>query len=248
MQSANTEDVDLDIDTEPEPAPHATGEADAAAEAFGRLEREVVLARMAVQQLATQRADIVIPDYEATLVKITATLAALDTSVSQIEQSPALKVTPEDFGQRIAAAARSARAGDADMIQQWKAAAYDHERTISEALGSAATRKQQRQREWRVLGMGLAASAVLMAILPGAVARELPAGWQLPERMARRALGEPTILDAGVRLIQAANPQAWEAISEAIHLSDANRTKIQRCKDMARETKRAVDCLVRIQR
>lgn len=66
------DDVELTLDLEPEPdpvpdAPVPEAAGDPAAEAFARLEGELALMRRAVQHLAAERADIVIPDYGATL-------------------------------------------------------------------------------------------------------------------------------------------------------------------------------------
>lgn len=223
-------------------------EADPAAEAFGRLEREMALMRRAVEHLATERADIVIPDYNPTLVKITANLASLDKCLREIEEKPALLETPEDFGQRIAAAARSARGNDEEIIRQWEKATDRLESKLINALGCAATLGEQQQRERWIYGLGAAAATFLMTFLPGVIARELPSSWQLPERMARRVVDEPSILDAGVHLIKSADPQLWDAIEEAAALADANPEAIKRCKAAARKTKRPVSCQVRVDR
>ena len=66
----DTDDVEPTLDLEPEPDPDAPvpeAAGDPAAEAFARLEGELALMRRAVQHLAAERADIVIPDYGATL-------------------------------------------------------------------------------------------------------------------------------------------------------------------------------------
>jgi len=36
-----------------------------------------------------------------------------------------------------------------------------------------------------------------------------PQGWHRPERVARRTMGEPTLCDTGIRLMQAGNPEGW---------------------------------------
>jgi hypothetical protein len=57
------------------PVPEAAG--DPAAEAFARLEGELALMRRAVQHLAAERADIVIPDYGATLTDMAKRMGAI---------------------------------------------------------------------------------------------------------------------------------------------------------------------------
>ena len=63
----DADDVELTLDLEPEPGPDpdpltSDTVTDPAAEAFARLEGELALMRRAVQHLAAERADIVIPD------------------------------------------------------------------------------------------------------------------------------------------------------------------------------------------
>ena len=67
---------------------------DPAAQAFAQLRGEVALLRRAVEQLASERADIVLPDYSATLGKIALTLGEIGGDMQQMAASPALEVTP----------------------------------------------------------------------------------------------------------------------------------------------------------
>ena len=77
----DTDDVELSLDVEPEPEPEPDPPVpevagDPAAEAFARLEGELALMRRAVQHLAAERADIVIPDYGPTLTDMVKRIAA----------------------------------------------------------------------------------------------------------------------------------------------------------------------------
>ena len=115
MENADTDEVTLDIEVEPEPEP-AKVEIDQAAEAFARLEGEMALMRRAVQHLAAERADIVIPDYGPTLTEMTKRLGAIAGSIGDIAEHPAMQVTPDGFGGRIEAAAQAARRDDQGRI------------------------------------------------------------------------------------------------------------------------------------
>lgn len=252
MQVDDDGEVDLPIEAEYDALNVAhsavVAPADPATEAFTRLEHQLALMRRAVEHLAAERADIVIPDYGATLSAMTTSLAAVDRSLKAIGQMPALQVTPEDLGKRIEHTARSARNDYEATIQQWRNAAYGLERSVSKALGGARRLEEQTRRERQFFGAGAALAAVLMSFLPGIVARELPSSWQLPERMARRTLGEPTIVGAGIRLIRAENPSMWTAISDATAAYGSNRVAIERCKDTARKVGKPVNCQVQIDR
>src|SRR3546814_7554978 len=70
---------------------------------------------------------------------------------------------------------------------------------------------------------------VLYALLAGLIARAMPDSWQLPERMATRALAEPTLWDAGTHLMQRASPASWEGIVAAANLARDNRETIEAC-------------------
>lgn len=248
MTTTETEEVDLAIEADGDADPGTAGEHDSAAEAFGRLEREMALMRRAVEHLAAERADIVIPDYNPTLVKMAANLASLDKSLTAMEKMPALQITPKHMGERIERIAHSACSEYQATIRQWRTAASGLERGLSEALSSELKRDEQIRRERQFLGVGAAVAALLMTFLPGIVARELPSSWQLPERMARRIVDQPTILDAGIHLIRMADPDSWEAIVDAAALNAGNRAAIKRCKAAARKSKRPVDCQVRVDR
>ena len=102
----DTDDVELtlDIESEPDPdppVPEAAG--DPAAEAFARLEGELALMRRAVQHLASERADIVIPDYGPTLSDMTKRMSTISESLKGMAGHPAMQMTPDSIGQRIVA-------------------------------------------------------------------------------------------------------------------------------------------------
>lgn len=106
MTDNTTIDGDVELDTDP------------AAEAFTRLEREMALMRRAVEHLASERADIVIPDYAATLAEMAKRLSAMSRGIATIAEQPAMKLTPDTMAARIEALAQSARRADHDQIIQ----------------------------------------------------------------------------------------------------------------------------------
>ncbi len=127
---------DLELDLEPEsPAPEAA--VDPAAEAFSRLEGELALVRRAVQHLAAERADIVIPDYGPTLADMAESLGAMSGSIEGIAEHPAMRMTPESLGKRIEAVAESARRMDQDQINHARQELYEATSTIRTITRSA---------------------------------------------------------------------------------------------------------------
>lgn len=240
-----TDDVELDLEPEDAPEPgvqsSATveGQADPATQAFARLERQMALMRRAVEHLSSERAEIAGPDYSATLGKLANDLAKVTQSIAQIAAEPALKHTPQTMAERIAQASETARRSDHERLLQAQIELGTAAEDLRALAGTIRTAGAQRQRTIKAATTGVLAGALLWASLAGPIARSLPESWQLPERMARRALGAPTLVDAGSKLLQSADPARWEEVIEAAKLSADNREAINRCKGFAKKERRA---------
>lgn len=245
----DTDDVDLTLDLEPEPdpdppVPDATG--DAAAEAFARLEGELALIRRAVQHLAAERADIVIPDYGTTLTDMAKRMGAISESLKGMAGHPAMQMTPDSIGNRIAAAAESARRSDQDRISQARSDLHHATQEMRSVTAHARTLVEQRQQLYQVAGGAFLAGILLWSFLPGTIARAMPDSWHWPERMAARMVNEPSVLDAGIRLIRSQNQRAWDAMLEVAKIERENRAVIQSCKAKAAKQRAPVVCSVKI--
>ena len=214
-------------------------EDDPAVIAFTQLEGEIALMRRAIEQWAAEKTDIDSPDYSSTLGEMAKRLAA-------IEDKPAMTITPEDMASRIAAAAANARREDrtvlAEARKQHDEAAYGLERL----LGTATTIADQRRHLLLAMGSGLLAGMLLWSIMPGVILRALPASWHMPESMAAHIIGEPSLWEAGSRLMQAGNPHGWQAIVDAAELRRSNRDAINACLQRAARTKAPVRCTVKV--
>ena len=245
----DTDDVELSLDLEPEtePDPPATQTAgDPAAEAFARLEGELALMRRAVQHLSAERADIIIPDYGATLTDIAKRMGAISERLKGMANHPAMQVTPDSIGSRIAAAAEAARRTDHDRISQARSDLNHATQEMRSVTAHARTAVEQRQQLYQVAGGALLAGILLWSFLPGTIARTMPEGWHWPERMAARMVGESTRWDAGARLMQSDSPEAWNALAQAADIQRDNRDVIDACRKSAATSQRPVRCTVRI--
>jgi hypothetical protein len=155
------------------------------------------------------------PDYAPTLGKMAATLA-------KIEAHPALQLTPEAFGYQIRQARDAAQQqGGRELsaaIQRMDGAAADLARL---AVQQRAGREQNR---WLaiVAGIGAVFDVVIWVGLSGPIARTLPAGWSVPERMAAATLRLDR-WEAGARLMQDASPQGWAKLVEASQSANKNK-------------------------
>ena len=219
---------------------------DPATAAFARLEGEIALLRRGVENLAAEKASIEIPDYSTTLGEMAQSLDEVNETLASIAENPAMIMTPEDMAQRIDRAARSGRQSDREQITAAENR-YDHAmRALTKVAASAVSASAQREQMKWAAGGGVVAGCLLWAILPGPLARSLPENWHLPEKIATRALGEPSAREAGARLLRVGSPEAWGALSDAAEMRHLNRDTIAHCEKAAAKSKRTVHCRLKI--
>ena len=248
----DTDDVELTLDLEPEPEPdpdQLTSDTvnDPAAEAFARLEGELALMRRAVQHLAAERADIVIPDYGATLTDMAKRMGAISESLKGMAGHPAMQMTPDSIGNRIAAAAEAARRSDQDRITQARSDLSHAAQEMRSVTAHARTAAEQRQQLYQVVGGALLAGILLWSFLPGTIARAMPKSWHWPERMAARMVGASSRWDTGARMMKSDSPEAWNALVQAADIQRDNREVIDACQKNAAASQQPVRCTVKIQ-
>lgn len=217
--------------------------ADPAAEAFDALGEKIALLEAAVSGLAAKRDAA--PDYSETLADMAGLLERMRAAINGFARSPAMQLTPETMAERIAAAAE-ARTSDRAAIERARERFNRAAQRIERLGGAMAMAHEQRRRLLWAAGGGLFAGMLLWSILPGAILRALPQGWHSPENMARHIIGEPTLWEAGTRLMQAGNAQAWNAIVEAADMRRANRDAIDACLKRADKARKVVRCTIKV--
>jgi hypothetical protein len=157
-----------------------------------------------------------------------------------------MQLTPESMAERITAAAKAAREGDRETIgqaQELHRQAYADQMRV---IGAIRTKQQQRL---HMLYSGIStalAVSLLWLVYPGWAASIGPRSWHWPEGTARRALGDATAWDAGIRLMRADNPEAWQAIVNAADMARENRDAFAACQKAAAKVKAPVQCVVRV--
>ena len=97
---------------------------------------------------------------------------------------------------------------------------------------------------------GAAALALLVGfafgtVVPPIIAQLAPESWHWPEERAAAILRR-TPWDAGVRLMQVANPQQAHALGEAARLSTDNADVLAGCRQRAKQFGRPVKCSIEI--
>ena len=173
--------------------------------AFDDLRAEISLLRRAVEGLTAARERV--PDYTPTLGSMNAQLKSTHDALQRIERSPGVALTPVGLTKEIVQAAAVARAEDARKLDE----ARD---TITRSIGRVdgiVERGHSVEGQSRLLRRSCAATAMatilLWSILPGAIARSLPASWHVPEWMAARIVrSDPVDPGRGDSLMR--NPEA----------------------------------------
>ena len=229
----------MNSDRQPPRLPSDKPDLDPVTRAFSRLEGEMAMMRRAVEHLATEKSEIDIPDYSEALGEMANRLVS-------IEGKPAMTITSEDMATRIAAAATEARREDQATLAQAKREHGEAVRDLRTIICTAKTIYEQKRLRWWYVGGGLLAGCLLCSVLPGFVARILPTSWHLPECIAARTGREPTLWEAGTRLMQAGNPKGWQAIVDAANMRQANCEAIDACVKRAIKTKQPVKCSIQI--
>lgn len=202
--------------------------------------------RRAVQHLAAERADIVIPDYSTTLTDMAKRLGAISRGINAIADHPAMQLTPDSLGARIEAVAESARRSDHDRIRQALTELDRATQDLRAITVQARTAGEQRQQLFQVAGGCVLAGIFLWSFLPGTIARAMPESWHWPERIAARMVGASSLWDAGARMMQAGDPQAWNALLHAVDIQRDNRDVIHACRKTATSTKQSVHCTLTV--
>jgi len=196
--------------------------------------------------MARERADFVVPDYTATLGQMADQLAQVSRMLTAIGSKPAIELTPEDIAVQIKRASHDMQRDASDLFRHGRKDFDSATAQLSATVGRVRAEDEQKRQTWRFGGMGVLAGLLLWSVLPGTIARAMPESWHWPERMARKAVGEPTIVEAGIRLIRSQNPQAWDELAANQRILDSNREALDRCNERANETEGPVNCSIKI--
>jgi hypothetical protein len=210
---------------------HGAEPQDAAAEAFEALRAEVAQLRAALEGPPTTA-----PDYSPTLAAIAQSLAAM-------EAHPALRLTPDALAYQVRQASEAAqqqgRRELANAVQRVDAAGADLERLAERQR----TGREQVRQVVIMTAVGAVAGVVVWVCFSGPIARALPPGWSVPERMAAATLRLDR-WEAGARLMQSANPRGWALVAEGAELERENQIALQDCRRAVSKTGKAQRCMV----
>jgi len=177
-----------------------------AAQAFGELRAEISLLRRAVERLTDERTSQ--PDYAPSLEAIAKRLEDVCVWARRVAEKPAMRLTPESLSREIGEAATSSRTQDHQHLER-AARAMEAAGNRIDAMISRSRTVAEQDRELTKNRIAFAvAGMVFFAILPGAIARSLPASWAVPERISARILGTD-MWHAGQNMMAKADPDRW---------------------------------------
>ena len=207
----------------------------AAERAFDALRAEVAAMRQVVQIIPDTLKKNKPIDTTETLGAIAKRLEAVGTFMAAIEQHPAIRTTPAQYHQAIAAAGERLMHKSVRELDDAKAAAAAERRELAAMIGTM--RGKWKQWEW-IAWTGIAAFVVGLLIAP-MFARLLPFGW---DGYVAAGIMNADRWTAGSALMQAGNPEAWRGLMDDFNLVKSNQAALAACHEAAEKTKREQHC------
>jgi hypothetical protein len=209
----------------------------AAERAFDALRAEVAGMRQAMQSLPDVIKKSRPADTTETLGAIAKKLEIVGSFMAAIEQHPAIRTTPAQYHQALAAAGEGLMHKSVRELDSAKVAAVAERRELAAMIGTM--RGQWKQWEW--LGWTGIGAFILGLLISPVFARVLPFGW---DGHVAAFIMQADRWNAGTALMQAGNPAAWRALMNDFNLVKSNQATIGTCLEAAAKTKKEQHCSV----
>ncbi|MCW2337489.1 hypothetical protein M2337_001722 [Sphingobium sp. B2D3A] len=213
--------------------------------AFEAMSRRLAGLTAAVEGFAARQQELHSRDYGPDLAKIHSLSGEMVAAINKLAAKPGVALTPETLAPQIAKAGEGVRAAD---HQAWARA----NRELGAAIQSlndvtASAMKADTQRHWII---GAAITALVMGfafgmIVPTRIAQSVPESWHWPEQRAARLL-QRSEWDAGMRLLQVADPHQLRALNVAARMVEDNAEALAGCRTRAAQSKNAVKCHIEV--
>lgn len=214
--------------------------------AFGRLSGRISTLTRAVDRFADRQDELVGRDYSEDLAKIDRRFEETSEELANLARQPVLQLTPDRLAEQIRTAGARVRADDHAKWQSAQNQLEEVARSLAWRLGAARTRDEQNR--WVAVGAGIAAVLAFVAgcTIPPVIDRTVPESWQWPERRAANLLSRD-MWGAGVRLMQAADPERWNSLARASRIHAQNEKDLEACQKQANRRKKPMACSVEIE-
>jgi len=193
-----------------------------AAQAFEALRAEVAALRQAVEAVTERTA----PDYSPDLGRITQAVNGVIDGLEAIEAHPAVRMTPDQFGQAMTRAGRELMN---EVAQKYDRARQDAERERHQLAGMIGTMRGKRDQVFWLAAVFVGTFVFTLFASP-VLLGELPFGWNTN---AAATVMQADRWDAGSALMQAASPQGWDDLVAASTLVRANQDTLAACRQAA---------------
>lgn len=215
-------------------------------EALSRLARRVSTLSAAFDKFSDRQEQLVGRDYSDDLSKIDKSWEKAREAFSRLADRPALALTPGSMAQEMKAAGQKLHEDEQRALRDARSHLDDAVRSIKTVVGSART--EEKQNFWLAVTSVVAAILAFVAgcTVPPAIDRAVPDHWHWPEKRAAAQLGRG-MWDAGVHLMQVADPDRWNALARASRIYRDNEKSLAKCEQQARRKKTAVSCTVEIE-
>lgn len=224
---------------------------DEATQAFRDLTREVAdvraelsVMRRAVEAIGPALGDVRPPDYSPTLADITTLQKAIVAAIQKIEKHPAIQVGPEAYAARAAQAIEQSVRGTLRDAEGTAHAIRGSARDVEVVLKSARAREAQNKRLAQAGAIGVVLGLFLFPLVGLPLARALPFG-SLPDSLAASALGDDR-WNAGMGLMQRANPQQWNGLVEGYNIARAGGDGLKGCYETASKAGKEQRCTIAV--
>lgn len=211
--------------------------------AFEAMTRKLAGLTAAVEGFAARQQELHARDYGPDLVKIQEQWAEIVRAFKALKEKPGIALTPETLAPQIAEAGERVRAAD---HQAWASANRDLGAAI-QSLKSvvASAMKAETQKHWIIVA---ATAAVVVGfafgtVVPTRIAQFVPESWHWPEQRAAQVL-QRSEWDAGMRLLQVADPARVRRLYDAAQLVEDNADALAACRSRVAPPKTAVACRI----
>jgi len=220
-------------------------ESDQTVQAFNDMSRKLAGLTAAVDGFAARQQELHARDYGPDLEKIRDGYDKVCGAINVLAKRPAMTLRPQDIASQIEAAGTQGRADD---HRAWTGASHALASTVQELKGMVASaHSAETQRLWiaGATALALVVGFAFGTVIPTRIAQAVPESWHWPEDQAAEILGR-TRWDAGVRLMQVANPQQARALAEAARISKDKADVLEGCRKHAEQLSGTVKCSIEI--
>jgi hypothetical protein len=220
-------------------------EVDQTVQAFNDMSRKLAGLTAAVDGFAARQQELHARDYGPDLEKIRDGYEKVCGAINILAKRPVMTLTPQDVAKQIEAAGAQGRADD---HRAWTGASHALAGTVQDLKGVVVSAHSAETQQMWIAGAAALALLVGFAfgtVVPPVVAQLAPESWHWPEERAAAML-RPTPWDAGMRLLEIADPQEAQALADAVRLSKDNADVLATCGKRSKQLNTPVKCSISI--